>query len=327
MDHRFRSYSSTIKKRVSNGRLTLARRFSLYRFRIYFISTNTISTRLWICLAENVQIIILRPEYLLASPRFILESKKKKRRKREILRIEERHLRDEISNLATPRHGEEEEEEEKPSQVAPRLILEFVGSQHSCRRGERVIASNPWRKALNPADWPRVFICMRGFRLLYELTVERHIRHGRRFAFQPVTEKAIVNDRWTSNGQHVLHTTAHKTYAYVSTAPEKKTPFCLNERGAPSLQSGRGTRHLHFFCAVGRGKYGPDEFFSGNGEVAEKWPLSPSRVPPPLFLRLKRNESGNGSGWWRWFSSFCFFGMFEDVELFPSPLFFFLPWY
>ena len=26
-------------------------------------------------------------------------------------------------------------------------------------------------------------------------------------AFQPVNERAIVNDRWTSNGQHVLHTT------------------------------------------------------------------------------------------------------------------------
>ena len=54
------------------------------------------------------------------------------------------------------------------------------------------------------------------------LPVERHIRHGRRSAFQAVSEKAIVNDRWTSNGQHVLHTTAHKTYAYVSNRSGKE---------------------------------------------------------------------------------------------------------
>lgn len=87
------------------------------------------------------------------------------------------------------------------------------------------------------ADWPQVFICMRGFRLLYELTVDRHIRHGRRFAFQTVSEKAIVNDRWTSNGQHVLHTSMHETYVCLRVRrdrPEKKTPrvpFVLTRRG------------------------------------------------------------------------------------------------
>ena len=97
----------------------------------------------------------------------------------------------------------ERERERAKAPSSPDLFptyLRNVGWQYNFRREKRVIASNPWRKALNPADWPRVFICMRGFRLLYELTVERHIRHGRRFAFQPVSEKAIVNDRWTSNG-------------------------------------------------------------------------------------------------------------------------------
>jgi len=50
-----------------------------------------------------------------------------------------------------------------------------------------------------------------------------------------VSEKAIVNDRWTSNGQHVSHTTMHKMYIYMLLVRKKKRgndaswPFCLNE--------------------------------------------------------------------------------------------------
>lgn len=127
---------------------------------------------------------------------------------------------------------------------------------------------------------------MRGFRLLYELTVERHIRHGRRFAFQPVTEKAIVNDRWTSNGQHVLHTTAHKTYAYVSTAPEKKTPrtpFCLNERGAPpplpASQGGECVRDICISFALSAGENTPDEFSLEMEREVTPFPLPRSSTP------------------------------------------------
>lgn len=47
--------------------------------RIHFIPTNTISTRLWICLAENVQIIILRPEYF--SPRLVLSLNLRRKKK------------------------------------------------------------------------------------------------------------------------------------------------------------------------------------------------------------------------------------------------------
>lgn len=107
-------------------------------------------------------------------------------------------------------------------------------------------------------------------------------------------------------------------------------PFVLTRGVPPSppSQSGRGmrARHLHFFCAVGRGKY-TRRILSGNGERSDPFP-PPAFLHP--FLRLKRNESGNGSGWWRWFSFFfCFLfvsldrGMFEDVELFPSSLFLF----
>lgn len=260
--------------------------------RIHFIPTNTISTRLWICLAENVQIIILRPEYF--SPRLVLSLNLRRKKKNSYRRT---------SSPGRDLHGEEEEG--KTAKLR-RLIFEFVGSQHSCRREERVIASNPWRKALNPADWPRVFICMRGFRLLYELTVERHIRHGRRFAFQPVTEKAIVNDRWTSNGQHVLHTTAHKTYAYVSTAPEKKTPrtpFCLNERGAPlpsqPVRAGNACATSAFLLRCRPGKIHPTNSL---WKWREKWPLSPSRVPPPLSsIKTKRKWK------WKWMMKMVLF--------------------
>lgn len=164
---------------------------------------------------------------------------------------------------------------------------------------------------------------MRGFRLLYELTVERHIRHGRRFAFQPVSEKAIVNDRWTSNGQHVLHTTGHKTYAYVSTAPEKKTPrtpFCLNEREPPSVRVG------------GKNACATSAFLlrCRPGKIHRRIPLKMEKSPCDLFLprippiplplssiKMKRKWK------WKWMKMvffFCFsfsfcFGIFEDVSV------------
>lgn len=162
----------------------------------------------------------------------------------------------------------------------------------------------PRKEGPHLADWPRIFICMRGFRLLYELTVERHIRHGRRSAFQAVSEKAIVNDRWTSNGQHVLHTTAHKTYAYVSAAPEKKTPqspFCLNERGT------RGRPHrcreecmcnicISFFLAVATGENISRRRFTGKKRTSYRaTPFFPSififsRISPFVSYELRRKD-------------------------------------
>lgn len=48
------------------------------------------------------------------------------------------------------------------------------------------------------------------FHLLYELTAECRIRSAGWFASRTVSEKAIVNDRWTSNRQYVLHIATHK---------------------------------------------------------------------------------------------------------------------
>lgn len=130
------------------------------------------------------------------------------------------------------------------------------------------------------ADWPRVFICMRGFRLLYELTVERHIRHGRRFAFQTVSEKAIVNDRWTSNGQHVLHTTAHKTYAYVSAAPERRlrgVPFVLTRRTRADRIGEECMCHICISFSLSPQENIPTTF---------RWKRRSHRVTPFLFLRF-----------------------------------------
>lgn len=67
------------------------------------------------------------------------------------------------------------------------------------------------------------------------LPVECRIRSAGWFASCTVSEKAIVNDRWTSNGQHVLHTATHKMYTYVLPARERRLrdapwPFCLNEK-------------------------------------------------------------------------------------------------
>lgn len=73
----------------------------------------------------------------------------------------------------------------------------------------------------------------RDFHLLNILTVECRIRSAGWFASCTVNEKAIVNDRWTSNGQHVLHTAMHKTYTSRAARTRKKTPrcaFCLNEK-------------------------------------------------------------------------------------------------
>lgn len=150
----------------------------------------------------------------------------------------------------------------KKNQFAGHVATSFIRKRRGTSRERLPLVTrrgrvDAKRKGPHLADWPRgsSFAC-RGFRLLYELTVERHIRHGRRFAFQAVSEKAIVNDRWTSNGQHVLHTTTHKTYAYVSAAPEKKSPFCLNERArAPASPPTNACATSAFLFAVRRGKY------------------------------------------------------------------------
>lgn len=113
-------------------------------------------------------------------------------------------------------------------------------------------------------------------------------------------------------GQHVLHTTGHKTYAYVSAAPEKKTPrtpFCLNERESPLSVRSRGknacaTSAFLLRCRPGK----THRRILLKMEKPFAWPLSPSHsspLPSPFFLRLKWNESGNGSGW-GWFSSSFF---------------------
>ena len=174
-----------------------------------------ISTHLWISLVEKEgQIIISRQNISRFAFSFYPSRSKKEKKERKKIFISKNVISGARSPTTTPRLRQREIEREKKRErerererakapSSPDLFptyLRNVGWQYNFRREKRVIASNPWRKALNPADWPRVFICMRGFRLLYELTVERHIRHGRRFAFQPVSEKAIVNDRWTSNG-------------------------------------------------------------------------------------------------------------------------------
>ena len=72
----------------------------------------------------------------------------------------------------------------------------------------------------------------------FDLIVECYIRNSGWFGSRTVSEKAIVNDRWTSNGQHVSHTTMHKMYipTCFSYGRERKKerrdaswPFCLNE--------------------------------------------------------------------------------------------------
>lgn len=133
-------------------------------------------------------------------------------------------------------------------------------------------------------------------------------------------------------GQHVLHTTGHKTYAYVSAAPEKKTPrtpFCLNERESPLSVRSRGknacaTSAFLLRCRPGK----THRRILLKMEKPFAWPLSPSHsspLPSPFFLRLKWNESGNGSGW-GWFSSsfFLSFLLFRDVvgRSSRSPFFF-----
>lgn len=83
----------------------------------------------------------------------------------------------------------------------------------------------------------------------------------------------------------------HKTYAYVSAAPEKKTPrspFCLNERDQGPDRLGRpcvSNICISFRCR--REKYTDDRGLSGNREPASADPVFPPANPvfrdfPPL---------------------------------------------
>ena len=51
-------------------------------------------------------------------------------------------------------------------------------------------------------------------------------------AFRAVSEKAIVNDRWTSTGQHVLHTAVHEMHICISAIDRKRAcaVLCIIDR-------------------------------------------------------------------------------------------------
>lgn len=122
-------------------------------------------------------------------------------------------------------------------------------------------------------------------------------------------------------GQHVLHTTGHKTYAYVSAAPEKKTPrtpFCLNERESPLSVRSRGKNACAtsaFLLRCRPGKTYTDEFFW-------KWrsllrdPFLP-RIPPSPPLPFLSSIKMKWKWKWKWMRMIFFF-LFSFFSFVPG---------
>lgn len=81
--------------------------------------------------------------------------------------------------------------------------------------------------------------------------IRSRIRSAGWFASRTVSEKVIVNDRWTSNGQHVLHTATHTIYLRVSRMRKRRLrdvhrgPFVLRRTGrSASLKNACATSAL-----------------------------------------------------------------------------------